>query len=100
MFLLKNLCNRAIFLKVPKSCDNLSVSSRSFVTARSVRNNGTVKLSLIGASLGALVSAGYYLHTANDPKFHVVNHEEKISIIKNVPSVKPSRTVSLKKFLL
>lgn len=64
---------------------------RSFNTGK-VKQTSTLKLSLIGASIGTLVGTGYSLKKINET--NSLTHEEiTIPKIDTVPAVKPSRKV-------
>lgn len=67
---------------------------RAFTTDK-VKQISTLKLSLIGVSIGTLVGTGYSLSKINETN-NLTHEEIVIPRINTTPAVKPSRQVSYK----
>lgn len=71
-------------------------SVRLFQTsARLAKPKSVVKMSLIGASVGALVGAGYSVNKINKDRENISNEgtQTEIEILERMPDIKPSRKV-------
>lgn len=94
----KNFINRKFgnILYLTKNYNVLygSINQKRMFNSTKQKPTSTLKLSLIGASVGALVGTGYSLTQLNKPNNHILNGEITIPILKTVPEITPSRKVS------
>ncbi|KAF5290654.1 hypothetical protein FQR65_LT01944 [Abscondita terminalis] len=72
---------------------NSYVIKRRLITAQANGTGNFLKLTCIGAGVGAAVGTGYAFYQLNKPTTHIINTETIIPVINNVPYIKPSRSI-------
>ncbi|CAH0546077.1 unnamed protein product [Brassicogethes aeneus] len=54
-----------------------------------------LKVSAVGVTMGALVGTGYTIHQQNKPRGHILNEQNVVEMIKDVPKIKASRSIRI-----
>lgn len=60
------------------------------------KSRSTLKLSILGVGLGALIGTGYSIHQLNKPRGHILNEQTTIPMLNEIeiPKITPSKKVS------
>lgn len=67
---------------------------RTYATKANKVPRGFFKIGLAGVTVGALVGTGYSIHSANQPRDHIINEQSFIESVPDIPDIIPSRKVT------